>query len=146
MLINHHEGDFAPLPADAEIDIITKLRAAAAQPNAYLFPHHHNTNNDKKRQREKMSEGPAGTLTIFPKPTGQQMARNMLLSVLIYFAIALCIAYLAYLAALALPIKTAASAASSAAPSFLHIFQFTATAGLLDGLIARAVFAMLWQR
>lgn len=90
-----------------------------------------------------MSEGPAGTLTIFPKPTGQQMARNMLLSVLIYFAIALCIACLA---ALALPIKTAASAASSAAPSFLHIFQFTATAGLLDGLIARAVFAMLWQR
>jgi hypothetical protein len=46
-----------------------------------------------------MSEGPAGTLTIFPKPTGQQMARNMLISVLIYLAIALCIACLAYLAA-----------------------------------------------
>lgn len=168
MAINHHDGDYGPLPGEAEIDLTTKLRSAGVGPGVYLFPHAKNCGGDKKAQQAKFLEGPCGTLTVFPKPDGARMGRNMLLSVLLYLAISVLIAYLA---ALALPITpTDASQAS-----FVRVFQFCATAGvaayafsplvngvwfgqttrslvltLLDGVVyglaTGAIFAWLWPR
>jgi hypothetical protein len=167
MLINHHDGDYVALPADTEIDLVTKLRSGGVAAGAYLFPHVRNCGGDKKAQQAKFMEGPCGTLTVFRKPDGAQMGRNMLLSVLVYFIIAV---FIAYLAALALPtVKGDGSA------SFKRVFQFCATAGVVAyafaptvngiwfgqstrallltvvdgivyGLVTGAVFGWLWPR
>jgi hypothetical protein len=167
MLINHHDGDYAALPKDGEIDLVTKLRSLGVQPRVYLFPHVANCNDDKKVQQQKFVEGPCGTLTVFPKPDGAQMGRNMVLSVLLYLAVSI---VMAYLGSLALPVH-----AKENAPSFAKVFQFMGTAGVLGyafahvpgavwfgatkraivlnildgvvyGLAAGAVFAWLWPR
>jgi hypothetical protein len=168
MAINHHEGDYGPMPGDVETDVVAKLRSAGVGPGVYLFPHVKNCGGDKQVQQAKFLEGPCGTLTVFPKPDGRRMGRNMLVSVSLYFAVSVLIAYIA---ALALPIKPS----DGGAVSFVRVFQFCATAGvaayafsplvhgvwfgqktralalmLVDGvaygLVTGAMFAWLWPR
>lgn len=165
MLVNHHDGDFKPLPNEVENDLVARLRAAAVRPAVYLIPHVANLGGDKKAQQAKFMEGPSGTLTIFPKPDGARMGRNMVLSVLVYLAVSF---VMAYLGTLALPIR-------SSEATFTRVFQFMGTAGVLAyafamlpngiwfaqstralvlhfvdgviyGLAAGAVFAWLWPR
>lgn len=154
MLLPHHKGEWQGLPnEDSTLDA---LRSANIPPGQYMFPHGATPEECKSDTfKAKMQAGPVGTLTIWKGPPN--MGINMLCTVL-FFVIANFV--IAYLAGIALP----------PGDSFMHVFQFVGTAGILTygtanilngiwfgrkmvadiadgiayGLITGLVFAALW--
>src|SRR5215471_18048210 len=89
MFLPHHKDDFDKLPD--EEGFIGSLRNFSLAPGNYGFPYC----GDKSKMndpefKKKWEEGPLGLLNVWPKPN---MARNMVLTFLVYLVVSSLIAY-----------------------------------------------------
>lgn len=158
MALPHHKNDFRGLPDEA--GAMAAIRALQLRPGNYCFPHA--GTREEKRSAEfaaRWKEGPAGLLNVWGPVN---MARNMVLSLVVNLAVSFVVGYLA-------------STSLTRGADFWKVLQLTATAGVLgytfgslpnaiwfgssrnavlanlfdgvmQGLITGLVFASLWPR
>jgi hypothetical protein len=114
MALPHHRHDFDPLPNEAEF--MASIKTMNLAPGNYGFPDFSDKSkmNDPEMKR-KWEEGPLGILNVWPKIN---MARNMVLTYVVYLIVSLLIGYLGW-------------AALRPGASFAHAFQVLGTAGVL---------------
>ncbi len=154
MLLPHHKPEWTGLPD--ENTVMETLRRTNVPPGQYMFPYSSKPEDWKSEEFQRRREtGPTGTLTVWEKPPN--MGVNMLCTVL-FFVIANFV--IGYLAGIAL----------DPGESFMKVFQFVGTAGILTygtanilngiwfgrkmvadiidgiayGLITGLIFAALW--
>lgn len=114
MVLPHHRGDTSALPD--ENAFISAVRSLNIPPGRYTFPHcaDRAMQKDPEFQR-KWKEGPAGEFNLW-RPVS--MGRNLALTFLVYLVISFAVGYIA-----AFTLRPG--------DSFAHVFQVTATAGIL---------------
>jgi hypothetical protein len=154
MLLPHHKPEWKGV--DNEDALLQSLRSAGIGPGQYMFPYCAKPEDWKSEEFQRRREaGPTGTLTIWKSPPN--MGVNMVCT-LLFFTIANFV--IAYLAGIAL----------DPGESFMKVFQFVGTAGILTygtanilngiwfgrkmvadiadgiayGLITGLIFAALW--
>ena len=126
MVLGFHKQDWTRL--DDEDGFLRS--ASGIKPGNYMFPHCQDQKEmESEEVKQKMEQGPVGVITVFP---GINMGRNLGLTVLYFLC---CSTTLAYLATMAL----------ESGASFLDVFRFFATAGLLTFLGA-IVYHSIWFR
>ena len=114
MVLPHHHKDMGPLPD--EDAFIASLKSLGVQAGSYSFPHC--ADNAARKDPElirKWKEGPTGFMTVLGKTS---MARNMVLSMLVYLVISVFVAYLT-------------SQAREPGAGFEPVFQIAACAGVM---------------
>lgn len=117
MVLPLHFKDWRKL--QQEDSLIGALTEIGIEPGNYMFPGWTTPDEMKSQEyQEKWERGPAGIMTIFPKVN---MGKNLALTFIYFLVVTFC---LAYLATLALP----------AGATFMPVFRFVATAGLLTFL------------
>lgn len=156
-VLPHHKPEWSGLPD--EDDFRKHLEEKDLAPGQYIFPYCEDPKEMKDPEKKaKFASGCQGTVTIFPGPVN--MVRNLGLTVLYFLLTSVLIAYLA-------------AVALDPGAAFGQVFQVVATAGILTyaaggvcngiwfgkptrafitdaldgiayGLIAGAIFAVLW--
>ncbi len=128
MVLPFHRKDWVKLPD--EDPVMEALRRTGAQPGSYMFP---GSDNPQERESDafkaKLQAGPIGVLTVFP---GMNMGRNLGLTMLHFFVVSAC---LAYLTRLGLPLGA----------DFLTVLRFVSTAALMT-FLASIVSHSIWFR
>jgi hypothetical protein len=154
MLLPHHKSEWRGLPN--EDAFLNSLRGGGVPSGQYMFPYACKPEDWKREEfQNRVKSGPNGTLTIWKKPPN--MGINMACT-LAFFTIANFV--IAYLAGIAV----------DPGESFMQVFRFVGTAGILTygtanilngiwfgrkmvadivdgvvyGLITGAIFALLW--
>lgn len=90
----HHRADIKELGKENEDKVMDLLKSTGIKPGVYMYPHcTHDKEYAKSEEFKAKWEGDCmGTLNVYPgKPN---MGRNMLLSMLVYLAIGVFVAYL----------------------------------------------------
>ena len=114
MVFPHHVKDTRKLPD--EDALINALKSQGGAAGSYSFPYCTDKSSWKDEELiRKWKEGPSGFLTVMGK---QNMARNMILTVLVNFVVSVFVAYL-----------TSQSRAPGA--EFGAVFQIAATAAVM---------------
>ena len=111
----HHRGDFKK--ADCEDALQKFIRDAKIQPGRYMFPFANGDPNKDPVLKQKMTDGPVGTVTVFK---GIDMTSNLIWTFVFFLVTSTLIAYLAWFALEGHPDK-----------SFLRVFRLVGTAGIL---------------
>lgn len=123
-----HRKDWIKLPDEERV--LLALRETQTPPGSYMLPGVQDPRDMQTEEfRAKQQAGPIGVITLFP---GIQMGRNLGLTLLYFFGVCVC---LAYLARMALPPGT----------EFLQVFRFVSTASLMTFLAAILQHA-IWFR
>jgi len=119
MVLQLHKQDWKKL--ESEEEVLTLLRQHDVPLGSYMIP---GCDDPKEMQSEeyqkKYSEGPRGVMTLFP---AVNMGRNLLLTFLLFLLTSFTLGYLA-------------SIAFAPGASFMTVFRFIATGGLLAYLIS----------
>jgi hypothetical protein len=154
MLLPHHKSEWQGLPnEDAVLDSLRSTNVPAGQ---FMFPYSCNPEDWKSEEfNQRREKGPTGTLTVWKKPPN--MGVNMLCTLLFFVIANFTIGYLAGIAL-------------DPGESFMKVFRFVGTAGILTygtanilngiwfgrkmvgdiidgiayGLITGLIFAALW--
>lgn len=134
MALPHHKDDFSRPPDEAAL--IAFIKSSSIPAGNYGFPHceHRSQMKDPEFQK-RMSEGPMGVLSVWPK---MNMGRNMLLSFVVYLVVSILIAYVGW-AALPHgitkfppnPAPGSGGVLTGDRASFGHIMQVLGTVGVL---------------
>jgi hypothetical protein len=154
MVLPHHKSEWIGLPNEEAI--MRQIKGDNLPPGQYCFPYAASPEDWKSEAyKAKMNAGPNGTLTLWPAPPN--MAMNMVCT-LAFFIIANFV--IGYLAGIAL----------DPGETFMEVFRFVGTAGILTygtanilngiwfgrkmvadiidgvayGLITGAIFAAMW--
>ena len=115
MVLPHHKSEWEGLPNEEAI--MGATRNANIPPGQYMFPYAPNPEDWKSEEhKRRVQAGPNGTLTIWEKPPS--MGMNMLCTFL-FFTIANFV--IGYLAGMANP----------PGETFMEVFRFVGTAGIL---------------
>ena len=123
-----HKRDWVKLANEDEI--LKTARAINLAPGNYMFPGCATKDEmNSPEHRQKWEQGPRGVMTVF---SGMNMGQNLALTFTYFLVISFCIAYLS---TLALP----------RGASFMQVFRFVSTAGLLIFLSAIVQHA-IWFR
>jgi len=121
MAINHHNKDFDRLPDEAAF--IAAVKSLNIPPGVYGFPYFGDRSACNTPEGKKaMTEGPLGMLYNWRPGLG--MGKNMVITFLVYIAVSVCIAYIAWNAFRHDGVPVAP------APSFGRVMQITGTAGV----------------
>lgn len=173
MVVGHHKKDWKAIPSEA--DFIQTVKRMGIAPGNYGFPEFRRcegmSKEEKKQMWEQMQQNPIGLLRVWGPIN---MGRNLVLTLLVYLAVSVLVAYLGWNA---LPHAPAAAGelAATARPAFGKVMQVLGTAGVLAycfaglpndiwfqrsgrevltglidgvafGLITGAVFGWLWPK
>jgi len=114
IVLPHHKPEWKKLPAEDELQDL--LEKKSVPPDQYLFPFTRDPAEMKSEAYQQKVGKCRGMLVLWPKPPN--MGVNIGLTLAFFFVAAFVIGYLA-------------SLALDAESSFLDIFQFVTTAGLL---------------
>ena len=151
MVLPHHKVEWKALPN--EDAVMGALKSAG--PGQYMFPHCRPEDWKSAEFKAKMQAGPNGNVVVWPGPCN--MGKNMFCTVIFFIVANFIIAYLA-------------AQALEPGQSFMDVFQFVGTAGILTygtanilngiwfgrkmvadivdgvsyGLITGAIFAAMW--
>ncbi|MGE0430798.1 MAG: hypothetical protein AB7K09_06825 [Planctomycetota bacterium] len=159
MALPHHRKDYIALPADLEAKMVAMLKESGLKPGQYMFPDMFN--REVMKDKAKMDLIMTGTWGMITLPGKPNMARNMLLTIVVFLITNVFVAYLGLQAGL------------NGSQTFMDRFQFVGTAGILAytfaflpnyiwfgqstrsiwmnivdgvifGLVSGAVFAAMW--
>lgn len=126
MVLPFHRKDWLKLAKEDEF--LEAARRCEIPVGNYMFPGCNSPEEMKSEEHQKKWEvGPCGILTVYGKVS---MGRNLGLTMLYFFVVSFC---LAYLATLGVP----------AGASFMSVFRFISTAGLMT-FLAAAVQHSIW--
>ncbi len=115
MVFPHHRGDFKA--NECEDSLLKFLRESKIQPGRYMFPFAKGDPNKDPVVKQKMIDGPVGSMTIFD---GIDMRGNMIWTYVFFLVTSALIAYLAWYAMDGHPDK-----------SFTRVFRLVGTASIL---------------
>lgn len=153
MLLPHHKGEWTDMPNEDEF--LNTLKSTGVPPGQYVFPYCKPEDWKSDAYKEKLKSNPNGNIVVWSGPCS--MGRNMLCTVIFFLVANFIIAYLA-------------AQAIEPGATFMNVFQFVSTAGILTygtanilngiwfgrkmiadiadgiayGLITGAIFAWLW--
>ena len=111
----HHRGDYKA--TEAEDSLLKFFRDAKIRPGRYMFPFAKGDPNKDPVLKQKMADGPVGTLTVFP---GIDMKNNLICTFVFFLVTSTLIAYLAWFAMEGHPDQ-----------SFMRVFRLVGTASIL---------------
>ena len=111
----HHRGDFKS--TECEDSLLKFFREAKIRPGRYMFPFSSGDPNKDPVIKQKMIDGPVGTLTVFK---GIDMKSNLIWTYVFFLVTSTLIAYLAWFAMDGHPDK-----------SFMRVFRLVGTASIL---------------
>ncbi|MBI3464857.1 MAG: hypothetical protein HY000_17650 [Planctomycetes bacterium] len=128
MMLQIHKHDWRKLPAEDKLmDAVREMNAA---PGNYMFPACETAaERSSPEHQKKWEQGPRGVVTLFGSFS---MGQNLALTFAYFLVVSFCIAYLA-------------SVALPPSATFLAVFRFVSTAGLLTFLSAIVQHA-IWFR
>lgn len=119
MVVQLHKDDWKKIAKEDEL--MDAVRKCEIPVGSYMFPGCDSAEEMKSEAYAKKWEtGPCGILTVYPKVN---MGRNLGLTFLYFLVINFCLAYLATIAL-------------NSGASFLDVFRFVSTAGLMTYLAA----------
>jgi len=125
MVLQLHAKDWVKL--EKEDDFLKAAGDLGLQTGSYMFPGCNSPEEMKSEEyKQKWETGPAGIMTVFPKVS---MGRNLGLTFLYFLVVSFCLGYLA-------------SFSIGESPTFMEVFRFVATAGLLTFLAAMVQHAI----
>jgi hypothetical protein len=173
MLVGHHKKDWKEVPNEQEF--IETIKRMGVPPGSYGFPEFRQceglSKEEKKAKWEEMQKSPMGLLRVWGPIS---MGKNLVLTLLVYLAVSVLVAYLGWNA---LPHggQSVGGLADQMRPGFAKVMQVLGTAGVLAycfaglpndiwfqrsrrevitslidgvafGLITGAVFGWLWPK
>jgi hypothetical protein len=128
MVFPFHRRDWVKLQEQERV--LALLREIGAQPGSYMLPGvDHPAEMQSEAHQALLKQGPISVLTIFP---GMSMGRNLGLTIVYFFVVSVC---LAYLARLGLPLGA----------KFIDVFRFVSTASVMT-FLAGIVCHSIWFR
>jgi hypothetical protein len=130
MLLPHHKPEWVGLPNEEAVAKV--IRDNNVPPGQYMFPYCSHKDDWKIEEfKRKLASGPVGTLCVWARPAN--MGMNMALSVLFFIIVNGAIAYLATMAL-------------DAGDSFMDVFRFVGTAGIVTYASANVLNGIWFNR
>jgi len=125
MVVQLHKRDWGKI--DQEDAFLKSAGSAGLKRGSYMFPCCANAEEMKSEAfAKKWEAGPCGVITVFPKVS---MGRNLALTFVYFLVVSFCLGYLATLA-------------MERGATFMEVFRFVSTAGVLVFLAAMVQHAI----